>query len=107
MAGERGPGQGAGQRLVPREGGGEQLWQPVEQPFRNLARVQPFRALLKNKDSGAPAQTYLNRIHVLKKLPMRFWDTLLKMVGECEEAGIPARGCSTDLSWEDRKREVV
>lgn len=55
----------------------------------------------------ALAQTYLNRIHVLKKLPMRFWDALLKMVGECEEAGTLARSCSIDLSWKDRKREVV
>ena len=62
---------------------------------------------MKNKDSRALAQTYLNRIHVLKKLPMRFWDALLKMVGECEEAGTLARSCSIDLSWKDRKREVV
>lgn len=62
---------------------------------------------MKNKDSRAPAQTYLNKIHVLKKLPMRFWETLLKMVGECGEAGTLARGCRTDLSWKDRKREVV
>lgn len=70
--------------------------------------LQPFRALLKNKKSRAPPQTYPNRIHILKNLPTRFWDTPLKTAALTQVGRIErARFCDSFLvegETEERKK---
>lgn len=70
--------------------------------------LQPFRALLKNKKSRAPPQTYPNRIHILKNLPTRFWDTPLKTAALTQLGRIEiARFCDSFLvegETEERKK---